>query len=351
MGVPLAVIVLVFAALGLIWGGNLVVIGASGIARRLGATEFAVAATVVAVGTSLPELFVSVVAIREGSPDIAVGNVFGSNIANIGLVLGVTALISPVVMKSKQTWWLLLVYLGALLAMAGALYLPWSTGALTWPHGLVMLAALAVVIWVLYRGKRPEEEEAEEDEDQQDRLTRLLLSCAHRCLSPRRASRAERFLNPDTSVVYASIFLVIGLFLLYFGGRGFVWSARVIATAMGISELVIALVVVAVGTSLPEVAVSAMAASRGKGDLSVGNVVGSNVFNLLLVLGVASLFGPVTISLSSSEMQVTYVAMLLLGAVLLPIVLRRSEDKRRIGKRMGILLLASYFGLVLYWFL
>lgn len=338
-----AAVLLFVSALGLLWGGNTVVGSASGIARRFGVTELAIGATVVAVGTSLPELFVSVVAVIDGHPAIAMGNVLGSNIANVGLVLGVTAVIHPVEVKqARQTRWLLLFYLGLLGLLAAMVLVP-ARAELTSGHGVVLLVLLVGLIVVLYRSGRQSAGQAEEQGGDLPLLLRLFSPLLNSSLR----QRLEGMLNPQKNMPVAVVFLLMGFVLLFYSGKGFVWSASTIARYFSISEFIIALALVAIGTSLPEVAVSSVAALKEQGDMSIGNVVGSNLFNILLVLGVASLFGPLPLDLADPTTLVTFLAVAALGGAMLPAVIMPSH---RIGRRYGLLLLAAYGTMLGYWF-
>lgn len=338
-----AVVLLVLSALGLVWGGNTVVGSASGLARRFGFTELAIGATVVAIGTSLPELFVSVVAVMDGHPAIAMGNVLGSNIANVGLVLGVSALIRPVeVRQVRETGGLLLFYMVLLVGLAVGVLVP-AQPAITEPHGVVLLLLLMAMVVRLYRRGRQAPGEAPSDEAALPMLLRLVSPV----LTTSVRQRLSTLLDPRKNMPAAFAFLAAGFFLLFYSGKGFVWSASTIARYFDISEFVIALALVALGTSLPEVAVSSVAAIKRQGDMSIGNVVGSNLFNILLVLGVASLFGPLPLDLSDTTTLVTYAAVALMGLAMLPAVFMSSH---RIGRRYGLLLLVLYAAILAYWF-
>ena len=285
-------------------GGDRLVAGAVGIARRLRMSRMAIGATVVALGTSLPELLVSTVAALGGHEAVATGNVLGSNVANVGLVLGVGALLTPVVVRSTATRGLLAMYLAFTVALGAAVwFLPGEE--ITTPLALVMLAALVtVILWLL---RRPEPAEPEDT-------------------------------TPCRTMAISVALVGLGGVLLYIGAETFVASAVIVAGRFGVSDLVIGVTVVALGTSLPELATTVVAGLKGEGDVGVGNVVGSNLFNLLLILGTVALIRPLPLPLRSDPtMLAHYGVMALFGLLLLPVVLRG-----RAGRWYGGLLLAAY---------
>ncbi len=296
---------LVMEVLVLFYGGNLLVNGAVGIALRLRMSRLAVGATVVALGTSLPELLVSMMAALGEHDGVAIGNIFGSNVANVGLVLGAGALLSPVVVRSSATKGLLLMYIASTLCLGAAVwFLPGET--ISAPLGLVMLAALvAVMLWLL---RRPEADTTRDDDEQQRALW------------------------------ISSGLVLLGAAMLYASAETFVASAVVIASRLGASDLVIGVTVVALGTSLPELAATVMAGVKGEGDVGVGNVVGSNLFNLLLVLGAVAVVRPLPMPLRSDPTTLAYFGvMILFGLLLLPVVLRG-----RAGRWYGAFLVGMY---------
>ncbi len=252
----------------LLLAGDLLVRGAVNSALRLGIPALIVSLTIVAFGTSAPELLISVQAIHEGAPGLALGNVIGSNTANVLLVLGLPALVAGFATShfdTRKSYILMMVATVAFVIMA---YL----GPFTWVHGLFLLALLAVVLGdqareALYH-RRNDKKDAEPDIEGNDpsmRWWKILL------------------------------FLGLGLVGLPLGADILVDAARAIAQDYGVSDSVIGLTLVAVGTSLPELATTVMAAVRRQADVALGNVIGSNIFNLLAIIGIATLFGEIPV--------------------------------------------------------
>ncbi len=295
----------------LVWGADRFVLGAAGVARNLGVSTLVIGLVIVGFGTSAPELLVSAMAGLDGATGLAVGNALGSNIANVGLVLGTTALIVPLAVHSgvlKREFPVLLIMSFA------ALILLWD-GYLGRLDGFILVAALVGLIYWTVR-----------------------LALKERNHDPLQAEVAEEI--PESITMGAAlVWLVVGLVVLLVGARLVVWGAVNIAHAFGVSEVIIGLTIVAIGTSLPELAASVMGALKGEPDLAIGNVVGSNLFNLLGVLGVPALIHPAT--LDASVLSRDYPVMLgLTLALFLLAYLRRSAP--RIGRGGGLLLLGGY---------
>jgi cation:H+ antiporter len=299
-------IVLALAGLALLLvAGDMLVRGAVGLSLRLGIPALIVGLTVVAFGTSAPELLVSVQAALRGAPSIAVGNVVGSNIANILLVLGLPALIAAVDPGEQDTRRSYLMMLAASVLFIALCFL----GPLHFWHAAVLLVLFGLMLADMareaYRGRVPIPEEVQEAEGHKP-LWRILLLLAA-----------------------GFVGLPLGADLLVDGAVG-------IATRLGVSEAVIGLTLVAVGTSLPELATTVMAALRSRIDVAFGNVIGSNLFNILFILGVTSLFGPVPIDPQFLERDLW--VMLAASLVILPVVFL-GWRVTRVG---GVALLAGY---------
>ncbi len=249
----------------LIWGADRFVIGASAIARNLGVSPLIIGLTIVGFGTSAPEMLVSAMAAWSGNPDMGIGNALGSNITNIGLVLGVTALVVPLSIRSetlKREFPLLFVVM--LIALALLL-----DGNMSRIDGIILLIGMgALVYWMVALGLRE-----------------------RRNADPMTGEYTDEI--PEHMPMAKAIFwLVLGLIILVASSRMLVWGAVNIAQWFGISDLIIGLTIVAIGTSLPELAASVMSALKGEHDIAVGNVLGSNMFNLLAVLGMPGLIHP-----------------------------------------------------------
>jgi len=258
-------IIAIIAGLGLLsWSADRFVTGASGLARGFGVAPLIIGLTIVAFGTSAPEMLVSAMAAWQNNSGIAIGNAVGSNIANMALVLGVSALIAPLTVHSQT---LNREYPLMLVVMLVALALLWN-GVLSRLDGSILLAGMVVLVfWTIHLARS-----APADDPLETEFTAKL---------------------PETVPVGATWWLLLsGLILLLISSRLLVWGAVGIAQAFGVSDLVIGLTIVAVGTSLPELAASVAAVRKGEHDIAVGNVVGSNLFNILAVLGIAGVIGP-----------------------------------------------------------
>lgn len=257
----------------LVWGADRFVLGASATARNLGISPLIIGLTVVGLGTSAPEILVGSVAAWTGDPGIAVGNALGSNIANIALILGVTALIIPLTVGSsilRREYPLLL--LATLICTAVLL-----DSDLSRIDAVILLAALGFIMYLIVsfalreRDSRPGETDPMESDFQDE-------------------------IPSDMSQGKATAWLVLGLVSLLISSRILVWGATDIATALGVSDLVIGLTIVAIGTSLPELAASIASAMKNEPDIAIGNVIGSNMFNSLAVLGVPGMIHPISLS-------------------------------------------------------
>ena len=286
-------------------GAELMVRGSSQLALKLGISPLVVGLTVVAFGTSAPELAVSVESTINGFSGIALGNVVGSNIANIGLILGITAIINPIEIKVD----LVRLQIPIVIFSAILLGLLLLDGELALFDGLILLLGLAVYIFLNVRTARKTGEV--------------------KALIPQTPTKTS------THSALLLLLIIVGLALLVAGSRLFVANAVEIARGLGVSEAIIGLTLVAIGTSIPELATSVAAAMRRESDIAIGNVVGSNCFNILCVLGFAAIAGTVSASQFSI---VDFIVMLGFTFVLLPFA-RSGLSLTRIE---GMLLLASY---------
>ena len=287
----------------LVIGANWLVDGSAAIARRYHLSEYLIGATIVGMGTSTPELVVSVISAIEGHSDIAIGNVVGSNIFNVFLILGVTALMMPIKYTRENIRRDIPINIGVsvlllVLCLRGMLYR--GEYGLARFDGVLLLCVFALYLWITLRdGHQPATE------------------------SDTCAEEPGRY----RSMVVCVLSIIFGLAGLIFGGDMFVDAASAIAREWGVSEAVIGLTIVAGGTSLPELVSSVIAITKNKGQMALGNIVGSNIFNLLLILGVASLISPLTMG------DITFVdwgVMLLsaLALLLAAITFRRNQLDR-----------------------
>jgi len=294
----------VFVALGLVGlflGGEFLVRGSVAVARSFAISPLLIGLTVVGFGTSTPELLVSVDAAWRGLPDIALGNVVGSNIANILLILGISALVWPIAVAGQSVRRDLLVMLAAALILLPFFYL----GEVSRLAGVVLVAGLAAYLIVAYRAGRAQPEPDTED-------------------------------GPSLSTGKALALVAVGLVALMIGARFLVDGAVAIARDFDISEAFIGLTIVAVGTSLPELATSLIAAFRRQSEIAIGNIVGSNIFNILGILGVTALITPIPVA--SRFLSFDLPAMLAASVALALLLLVWS----RIGRLAGLGLLAAY---------
>lgn len=308
----------------LVKGADFFVDGAAGIAGKCRISPLVIGLTVVAFGTSMPELAVSVTSAATGSTDLSIGNVVGSNIANILLILGVSALVCKLPVRRAS-----LVLDIPVLLIASTLLIGlgiWG-GALEWWDGLIFLAVFAVYMVILMRGARKDPPIPEEEKIPKSRLG---IWYAH---------KKER-------TWFLIVLTVLGLGMVVGGGTLLVEGAKYVARAAGMSERVIGLTVVAVGTSLPELVTSVVAASKKQTDIAVGNIIGSNIFNILLIVGVSSLVAPLEFRMTDNLID----ALVALTAAVLLYWLAMF-DKHRLGKAAGIVFLLGYAAYYVYLFL
>lgn len=300
-----------FLALGAVLlyvGGEGLVRGAGSIALRFGMSPFIIGMTVVAFATSAPELAVSLRAAFQGVDDLAIGNVVGSNIANIGLVLGIAAIIRPAKIEMR----LLSLDLPWLIFVSVLLLVFLQDGLISRPAAGVFLLGLVIFLWWNIQFTRREQED--------ERVRSEFESVA---------PKVHRMGWIDGLLIGGGIVsLVLGAMIFVHGGIG-------LATVLGVSSALIALTVVAIGTSLPELATSIVASARGDDDISVGNVVGSNFFNILAILGITAMIRPLE---RGGITMVDLVVMLMFALILVPLIMLR----RRIGRFEGLVLLCSY---------
>jgi cation:H+ antiporter len=342
-------------------GGNALLSGAGGLARQFGVPPLLVGLTVVAFATSSPELAVSVIAAFQGSPDIAVGNVLGSNIFNTLVAIGAVALMAPVqVDRTLLTRELPLCILATLLVGGMA----WTGGGLErWEGGLLVLSLLAYLgylVWEVLRDRREQQHEAEaeqgsgEPEAELDApASAITVAAATGALvlsggpvAPEvlavPAASVLTILNASfharaANVIVRVLAVFFGLGLLVFGSDALVEGARTIALSLGVSEATVGLTVVAIGTSAPELATAMVAVRKGQHDIGLGNALGSNLFNLLGVLGIAALIHPVAVSGAFLRRDL-WVALIAVG-LLVPL-----SVNGRMGRPAGILLTLLWLG-------
>ncbi len=289
---------------GLFFGGDWLVRGAIALSAKLGLPAFLISLTVVGFGTSMPELLVSVRAALADAPGIALGNVVGSNIANILLIIGLAAVVAPMAPTNSNSKRDLIIMLVAAAMLLAILF----TGVVSFVFGLVMVAALLAYLTLAYF---------------QDRAIG--------------AGDVEENLN-NTTPMMIGILLIAGLGLLAGGADLLVRGATVVATDLGVSNAVIGLTVVAVGTSLPELATSITAALKRQSDIAIGNVIGSNIFNILGILGITAMIKPIIVA--ERFVAIDGWAMLGVTAVLFAILFLGKG----INRTTGIVFLATYAG-------
>ena len=303
----------------LVWGADRFVHGAAATAHNMGITPLLVGLTVVAFATSAPEILVSVVAATRGEPLLAIGNAIGSNIVNIGLVLGITALVMPIKVQSAT----LRREMSALLAVSLLTVSLFLDNYLSRIDGVVMLTGLVIVMmWLAKLGVRS----AANDPIKRD---------------------YEAEIPHDVSAKMAAIWLIVGLLTLLLGAELLVDGAIGIAKNLGISEVVIGITIVAFGTSLPELAVSVVSALKQEYGLAIGNIVGSNIFNLLAVIGVAATIGPSAIAPSVLSL---HIFVMVAFTLVLFAMTYDYDGQARLSRMEGFALLAAFIAYDTYIF-
>jgi len=313
-----AYMAIIAGLIGLVWGADRFVIGAASAAKNFGISPMVIGLTIVSIGTSAPEIIISINAALEGSGALAVGNALGSNLANIGLVLGVTALIAPLPAQRHLVFQEGPVLLFVTALVGYCLY----DQTLGRSESLVMLALIPLLLWatVKYKTQHPNPEEEAEVEN-----------------------------IASTSNTAAATWFIVGLLVMLLSSKILVWGAITTAAEMGISELVIGLTVVAIGTSLPELAASVTSALRGHHDIAIGNIFGSNLFNFLAVMPIAGIISPLQLDSAvfyRDYLSVTALTLLLLGSIAVHYFRQRKhKDKAatvHLSRKFGSVMLLLY---------
>ncbi|MEG9302655.1 calcium/sodium antiporter [Psychrobacter celer] len=320
----LAVIAVLIGLAILVWSADVFIDGATALAKKLNVPSFLIGVIILGLGTSAPEMVVSVLAALEGSPELALGNAYGSNIINIALVLGATALISPIIIHKgiiKRDLPILLI----ITALAA-----WQLrdGQLSIVDGLVLLALLVVVLGIQIVLSVREGSSHKVDDIDDNKIIEH--------------STADN----EPSLLRGLWALFLGLTMLVASSRAIVWGAVELATLWGLSELIIGLTIVAVGTSLPELVASLSAARKGEHDMALGNIIGSNIFNTLGVVGLAAVIAPISASpiiLSRDVLAMSAITLLLVvlcGAAFI--------RHRPFGRGSGAALMLFFVGYTLW---
>jgi cation:H+ antiporter len=313
----LAFAMVIFGLVVLVWSADRFVEGSASTARYFGMPPLLIGMVIVGFGTSAPEMVVSALAASQGNPGIALGNAYGSNITNIALILGITALISPIAVHS-QVLRKELPILTVVTALAA--WQLWD-GEITRLDAVVLLAVFGgLMVWTIWQGVRKKEDAF--------------------------GNEIEQELDVRAMPIRRAIFwLVAGLVMLIVSSRILVWGAVEIAHGFGVSDLVIGLTIVAVGTSLPELASSIIAARKGEHDIALGNILGSNLFNTLAVVGIAGAIRPLRIGPEVLTRDIMVMAVLTLSLFVIGYGFR---GEGRINRIEGAALLACYIGYTAY---
>lgn len=305
----------------LIWGADKFIDGAAGIASNLGVAPLIVGLTIVGFGTSAPEMLVSALASFEGTPALGMGNAIGSNITNVGLVLGLTIVITPLTVHSitlrREFPVLVFIMFLSLLLLLWDMELDRIDGVILFSGFLLTLAGMA---WLALKSSQDD---------------------------PLKIEFTQEYAQPRHSLRLAVILFVIGLVALLTGSKLLIWGATGVAHVLGISDLVIGLTVVAIGTSLPELAACISSALKNEHDIAVGNILGSNIFNLLAVLAMPGLIHPTQVE----TLLLTRDFSFMIGLTIVLYFFARFCFRGRLGRPIGLLLLlvySAYIGLLAY---
>ncbi|MFZ7215112.1 calcium/sodium antiporter [[Pasteurella] aerogenes] len=302
----------------LVWSADRFIDGAASFARHLGMSPLLIGIVIIGFGTSAPEMIVSALSALNNSPGIALGNAYGSNITNIALILGATALIKPVTVNSsilKQELPIL-----SLVTLISA-YLIYDA-QISHLDALILLVIFAIYMsWTIWQGRK----------NKQDPMSKNVEE-----------ELAEHPLMPMPKAI---MWMIVGLVLLIASSQLLVWGAVKVASFLGVSNLIIGLTIVAVGTSLPELAASMMAARKGESELAVGNIIGSNLFNTLAVVGIAGSIAPIQVGNEIFSRDMLVMAILTFSLFIFGYSVKKQGTINRVK---GLLLLASYVAYTAY---
>lgn len=313
----ISLVLLLVGFIVLVKGGDYLVSGASSIAKHFKVSELVIGLTIISLGTSAPELLVNIFAAAEGKSGIALGNVFGSNICNTLLILGVAGIVAPIAVQSSTVWkeipYSIFIGIVLILLLNDALFDSASANILSRSDGLLLIVLFCLFMYYVFTISKS-------------------------------TSGMETDETPDFGIKKSSVFVVLGLAGLVLGGKLVVTGAVDIASGLGVSEAMIGLTIVAIGTSLPELFASVMAARRGKPDLVIGNVIGSNIFNILFVLGTSS-----TIISMPYPVFMNYDMLIVIASTVLVFAFMFSgRHKKTLERWEGGVLVAAYAAYIAY---
>ena len=302
----------------LVWSADKFIEGAAVTAKHYGMSPLLIGMLIVGFGTSAPEMVVSALASLQGNPGIALGNAYGSNITNIALILGLTAILSPIIVHSQ----VLRKEMPVLIAVTALAAFQLADGHLSRLDAVVLMVVFFVLMsWSVYQGMTGKDD----------------------ALGSEMQGEVDTYNMPLKKAIF---WLVVGLVVLVLSSRLLVWGAVDIALALGVSDLIIGLTIVAIGTSLPELASSLMAVKKGEHDMAIGNVIGSNLFNTLTVVGIAGLISPMAVDPEILSRDVAVMAGLTIALFAFAYGFRGRQG--RINRIEGALLLSAFIAYTAY---
>lgn len=300
----------------LIVGAKLLIDGASSVGERLGLPQLIIGLTIVALGTSLPELVINVFASFEGNTDLAIGNVLGSNIMNTLLIIGICAIIYPIKVNTlvyKRDLWINLLAIFIMGLLANNFFVSKGINSINRSDGIILLLLFTGLMFLLFKEKGAIDNE-------------------------------HNSIKKKESFFYSISFILIGITGLFFGGKWIVKGASIIANDIGVSQSTIGLTLIAMATSLPELITSIIAALNKNTDMAIGNALGSNIFNIFLVLGASAIINPINFNPSLN----IEIGILIIASLFLILTIRYGRKERTISRLEGIFLTIAYFGFLIW---